>query len=429
MTASRFFPVLLTLVLAAVATSCPMPGLGPTGRPTPRPTGGGFSPSLLPLPTPEPTPTPVGTPAPEPSASLLPTAPPSTSPSLEPMPSATPDPTPTPLPTPTPPPTAGSLNLAYAGMPADSWTVGSPMAHERIGLSAGALNGRLYVIGGDGAPTMELYDPGFDSWQVLPLATVGNPALEAFAPTRSRYFGTAVVASGRLFYVGGTTHALRPYLDIYDPEAHAWLDLWSPHFNDARFARMAHASVHLNGLLYLIGGLMDPLAGGDAVPTADVYAISTVTQENYLQTALPSPRAGLGAAVLDNRLFVVGGYDVLPARGAARATSGLLCYRNGEWTDKTPAGEPLAPLNVPRHSFGSAVLDGKWYVAGGMDGSGAVLDSVEEYDPAANAWRLKAPMPTARVHFALAALGERLYALGGYDAASRQLRSTDVYRP
>lgn len=327
----------------------------------------------------------------------------------------------------TPVPVSG-LNLAYAGMSANSWTVGSPMAHERIGLSAGAINGRLYAIGGDGEASMELYDPLQDGWQLMPLPTFDDPADPAYAPTRSRYFGAAVVAGGRIFYVGGTSHRLRPNLDTYDPETYAWLDLWSPAYTDSRLARMAHAGVTLDGVLYLLGGLMES-SGGEVAPTGDVYAISTETTELYDKPSLPSPRAGLGAAVIDHRLFVVGGYGALPTSGSATATSSMLCYSAGEWTDTTPGGAPLAALNTPRHSFGSAVLNGKWYVAGGVDSSGQVLDSIEEYDPALNTWKLKAPMLTPRVHLALSALGERLYAMGGYDAQNRQLRSMDVFRP
>lgn len=324
-------------------------------------------------------------------------------------------------------PATSALNLAYASMPANSWTVGSPMAHERVGLSAGAINGRLYVTGGDGEATMELYDPSSDSWRLQALPTTSDPRDGAYAPYRSRYFGAAVVAGNRMFYVGGTSFQLIPFLDIYDPEAQTWLDLWSPYYRDPQFARMAHAAVNLNGVIYLLGGLMD--SNGVSAPTASVYGFSTLSTENYWKPDLPTPRAGLGAAVFDNRLYVVGGYGSMPTSGSAEATGSVLCYAAGEWGTTTPSGTPLASLHVPRHSFGSAVLNGKWYVAGGLDSAGHVLDSVEEYDPATNTWTLKAPMPTPRVHLALGALGDRLYAMGGYDAQNRQLRSVDVFRP
>lgn len=327
------------------------------------------------------------------------------------------------------PASVGALNLAYAGMPANSWVVGSPMAHERVGPSAGMLGDRLYAIGGDGEATMELYDPATDSWRLLPLATSTDPSQEAFPPNRARYFGAAVTSGGRLFYVGGTTNSLMPMIDLYDPNTHAWLDLWSPYLVGWPYARMAHAAVNLDEVLYVIGGLMEPATGGSPAPTAEVYAVSTIYDETYLKADMPSARAGLGAAVFDHRILVTGGYGALPATGSAEATSSTLCYALGEWTTQTPLGEPLAAMNVPRHSFGSAVLNGKWYVAGGMDSAGRVLDSVEEYDPATNTWRLEAPMPSPRVHLALGAVGDRLFALGGYDDRNRQLRSVDVFRP
>lgn len=343
------------------------------------------------------------------------------------VPQATPTPTPAGGATPVPS-GVGALNLAYADMPVNSWTVGSPMAHERVGPSSSVLNDRLYVIGGDGEATMERYDPLEDAWQLLPLATTNNRAEEAYAPNRTRYFGAAIASGGRLFYVGGTSNSLLPVIDVYDPDAHAWMDLASPYLVNARFARMAHAGVSLDGVLHLIGGLMQYDAFVPE-PTTDVLAVSTATRELYEKAPLPAPRAGLGAGVLDHRVLVVGGYSRIAASAPAEATSSMLAYSAGDWSAKTPSGAALAALNVPRHSFGSAVMNGKWYVAGGVDSAGQVLDSIEEYDPATNAWQLKAPMRTPRVHLALGAVGGRLYALGGYDAQNRQLRSVDVFRP
>lgn len=321
----------------------------------------------------------------------------------------------------------GGLNLAYGDMPANSWTVGSPMAHERVGLSVGVLDNKLYAVGGDGEASLELYDPLRDSWQLVPLAVSADPYSPASPANRSRYFGAVVTSGDRLFYVGGTSDFLLPFMEVYDPRTYQWLDLWSPYFTSWRFARMAHAAVNVNGVVYVIGGLSS--VNGSLVPIGDVYAVSTIADENYLKAPLPTPRAGLGAAVLGDRIYVAGGYGTRGGPDTPVATDSMLCYMAGEWIDTAPSGAKLAPLKVARHSFGSAVLNGKWYVAGGMDAAGQPLGSVEEYDPSTNTWTLKAAMPTARVHLALGAIGNRLFAMGGYDAQNRQLRSVDVFRP
>eukprot|EP00312_Isochrysidales_sp_CCMP1244_P040906 CAMPEP_0202765160 /NCGR_PEP_ID=MMETSP1388-20130828/27584_1 /ASSEMBLY_ACC=CAM_ASM_000864 /TAXON_ID=37098 /ORGANISM="Isochrysis sp, Strain CCMP1244" /LENGTH=58 /DNA_ID=CAMNT_0049433703 /DNA_START=1 /DNA_END=175 /DNA_ORIENTATION=+ len=57
-----------------------------------------------------------------------------------------------------------------------------------------------------------------------------------------------------------------------------------------------------------------------------------------------------------------------------------------------------------------AVLDGKLYAVGGYDDD----SSVERYDLATNAWEAVAPLPSARINHAMAALDGKLYAIGGY---------------
>ena len=60
----------------------------------------------------------------------------------------------------------------------------------------------------------------------------------------------------------------------------------------------------------------------------------------------------------------------------------------------------MAPMPTTRSYVGTAVLDGKLYVAGGMSEAEArglaASSSIERYDPATNAWEEVAPA-TARI--------------------------------
>src|SRR5262252_9418765 len=56
-----------------------------------------------------------------------------------------------------------------------------------------------------------------------------------------------------------------------------------------------------------------------------------------------------------------------------------------------------SPLSLPRTGAGVAVHAGKIYVMGGY--SGSMLNIVEQYDPATQAWTRKADLPTARRNF------------------------------
>ena len=72
-----------------------------------------------------------------------------------------------------------------------------------------------------------------------------------------------------------------------------------------------------------------------------------------------------------------------------------------------------------------AVLDGKLYAVGGYNGG--ILSSVERYDPTANMWEEVAPMAAARQAHGVAVLDGKLYAVGGYGAGA--LSSVERYGP
>ncbi|MFP5503153.1 MAG: hypothetical protein ACLGIN_11745, partial [Candidatus Sericytochromatia bacterium] len=142
-----------------------------------------------------------------------------------PTPSPTPasSPSPTLSPTPTPSPPTASLSLSLAEMPANTWTVSAPMVHGRGGLSAGALGGRLFAIGGDSEASLELYDPASDTWQLLALPPLKTETgIDAGA--RARRFGSAVAFQDRIVYLGGTDSRIRDLVDVYAPGPLLWTD-------------------------------------------------------------------------------------------------------------------------------------------------------------------------------------------------------------
>jgi N-acetylneuraminic acid mutarotase len=104
-----------------------------------------------------------------------------------------------------------------------------------------------------------------------------------------------------------------------------------------------------------------------------------------------SRRAGLGVAVLEGKLYAVGGHE---QRGLHAAPRGHLSSVErfdpvaGKW-------EAVASMISRRRGLGVTVLEGKLYAAGGHDGSNA-LSSVERFDPVAGKWEAVASMGTLR---------------------------------
>jgi N-acetylneuraminic acid mutarotase len=90
-----------------------------------------------------------------------------------------------------------------------------------------------------------------------------------------------------------------------------------------------------------------------------------------------------------------------------------------------------APLPTPRSEVASAVLDGKIYVIGGFVASGQTSNVVEVYDPVADRWSRREPLPEARDHAMAAAMAEpaehRLFVFGG--ARGEATKTTFGYDP
>ena len=100
---------------------------------------------------------------------------------------------------------------------------------------------------------------------------------------------------------------------------------------------------------------------------------------------MAEPRVAFGVAVLDGKLYAVGGRD-----------DGLLSSVE-RYDPAADAWEAVAPIAVAREDLSVAVLSGKLYAVGGHCSAGDSLSTVERYDPATNAWEAVAPMAAARV--------------------------------
>ena len=92
-------------------------------------------------------------------------------------------------------------------------------------------------------------------------------------------------------------------------------------------------------------------------------------------------------------------------------------------------------MPAARAYFGIAELNGKIYVAGGLNNSGMssqVLGEMDIYDPATNAWVRGPDLPMPRWGHVLVAASGRIYAAGGSTDATASLgmtRAVDVLDP
>lgn len=138
---------------------------------------------------------------------------------------------------------------------------------------------------------------------------------------------------------------------------------------------------------------------------------------------LPVRRSECGVAVLDRKLYVIGGILTESQGGVAyrRHTTSVDCWNPdiNKWTS-------VAPLGITRSALGVSVMDGCIYATGGYDGN-TYQRSVERYCPKSNQWEPLSSMSLNRSCFSTITLDGYLYAVGGYGPPC--LNSVEKYDP
>ena len=118
----------------------------------------------------------------------------------------------------------------------------------------------------------------------------------------------------------------------------------------------------------------------------------------------PDPRNQLAPAALGGRLYAIGGrVDGSYARNL---------QANEAYDPATDRWEARAPLPTARSGIAAAVLDQRIVVVGG-EGTAGTFEEVEAYDPERDGWTSYAPMPTARHGLGAAVVDGRMHIIAG----------------
>lgn len=239
------------------------------------------------------------------------------------------------------------------------------------------------------------------------------------------------VVGGRLFVFGGfdsrrscCTSTNRA--QVYDPATNAWRSLAVMPGSGA-----THAGMTTDGArIYYAGGYVGRIAAdgswsGQIFGTRDAWAYDPATDRYAELPDLPVQTSAGQLEYLNGNLHYFGGTN--PARTEDLGDHYVLKAGAGAWT-------PAAPLPLPRHHMGSAVLGGKIYAIGGQVGHDAKLvtqSAVHVYDPAADAWTPLAPLPRARSHIgnSTLVLGSRIVVAGGETSHDVPMSDVTAYDP
>lgn len=139
--------------------------------------------------------------------------------------------------------------------------------------------------------------------------------------------------------------------------------------------------------IYRVGGFT--VKNGDDEPqnlwSQDGFAVFDPETKTWTDLpALPEPRSSLDAAVLDGKLYIVGGWKMAGPDDTKWHDTAWVCDLNQNELTWTPIAEP--PFQ--RRALSLAAHQGKLYVLGGMQESGGPTTRVDIYDPETNRWSL-----------------------------------------
>ncbi|MDB4973368.1 MAG: Kelch repeat-containing protein [Myxococcaceae bacterium] len=147
-------------------------------------------------------------------------------------------------------------------------------------------------------------------------------------------------------------------------------------------------------------------------------------------SVLPKPRTQFGLVAHAGVRWIFGGLDFKPeAHGEAQ-------FEHPRGVLRAEPGKPFAPSGVElpraRRAFAGALLDGKYYLVGGMAGGFEVIDQCDVFDFEHSSWS-EIPCPKTRISAQLVALDHKLYLAGGSSAgqggALTPNRSLEVFDP
>jgi hypothetical protein len=122
-------------------------------------------------------------------------------------------------------------------------------------------------------------------------------------------------------------------------------------------------------------------------------------------------------AAVDGKLYVLGGWN---SSGATVATTEIYDPAAGTWTTGANNPKPYAGAAV-------SVLDGEIYLVGGCTGTCGTTD-VQVYDPATNLWSSAHAYPESTSWLGCGGVGGQVYCAGG-SAATSTSKHTYAYDP
>ena len=235
----------------------------------------------------------------------------------------------------------------------NNWTtIASVPVYSGAGSSVVAFGNKIYVIGGN--PT-QVYDPVIDSWENRTGIPYERSSMRANVVDDKIY-----LIGGRLTHTGLYIVATSNRNDVYDPETDAWSQMAS-----IPLSVMGYASAVFNNKIYIISGGNE--SGPGYNPTKLVQIFDPATNQWTNGTSIPIAVSSAGACAttgvsFPKRIYVLGGADNYYYHHSQQGYDFNQVYdpETDTWTN-------AIALPTPRKGFNAVVINDEIYAIGGSD--------------------------------------------------------------
>ena len=308
-----------------------------------------------------------------------------------------------------------NVQTAKAADTQSSWTTLTPMPTARGGFGLAAVEGKIFAIGGINGnlpvSTTEEYNPQTNEWtSMMPM------------PTPRSGFAT-VAYQNKIYVIGGTVgNGYVGNNEVYDPVSNTWETKASMPTPRADLS----ANI-VSDKIYLIGG--------KRYSSIAPYYNETNINEVYdpandswsTRTSIPTSVQGYASAVVDDKIYIMGGSLESLSIENSRITGADEVYdpQNDSWS--------LASNLLNGFSYGAAAATTGYmaptriYCVGGYS-NGEFSGQVQAYNLENNSWSIGESMPTPRAYLGVVVVNDLLYAIGGLDGTN-WLNTNEQYKP
>ena len=236
-----------------------------------------------------------------------------------------------------------------------AWSLGPDLPKAVHHANAAVVDGTIYVLG-----SLEA-----GSFAAIGEVWAWNPATDTAWSTKApmpagtqRGASVSGAIDGKIVVAGGLRGGAVGDVHIYDPAA----NMWTAAQPTMPMSRDHACGGVVGGKLYILGGRQGAITSQSTI----VYEFTPGTGWTE-RMGMPTARGGTACGVVGNRIVAVGG------EGNLGVASGV--FPQVEAYDAVAnTWATLAPMPSPRHGMGAAVVGNRMYVPGGADrqGFGAV---------------------------------------------------------